>query len=546
MAPNRSTQVAHAVVQRLLDHGVRHVVLSPGSRNAPLSLALARAEAAGLLSLHVRVDERSAGFLALGLGKTSGTAAVLVCTSGTAVANLLPAVVEACYAQVPLLLLTADRPPDALARGASQTIAQAGLFQDVSRGIWAFDDVADADDVVAGIDAAWRTAHRQHSGPVHVNIAFAEPLVPTAPEVVAGWPVAATPLGEADYEQPTGTSAATEAVDAHQRGVVVIGDLPVSCGQLRADAIAFARAAGWPVVMEPTASPRPADVAVRHHQLVTDDFLGEVSAVVSVGRFGLGRHLGRLVRSATTHIAVQPTPQPVDPYGTATRKVVQCPRAHGSADSDWLRRWQDADERARERVTLAMSTWAGRPTGLHTADAVLRAAAAHGASVFAAASRSIRDVDLIAAHDGPRIWANLGANGIDGLVSTARGIAADGPVFALLGDLAFLHDHNGLLSAPGESAPDITYVVADDDGGAIFSDLEQAEPHLTPWFERVFGTPHGRDLVAIASAAGISVRAVGSADALAASLTRPHGVTVVVVAAASRVESRDFRAALRG
>ena len=546
MGANRSTEVASAVVDQLVAHGLRHAVLSPGSRNAPLSFALARAADAGRLQLHMHIDERSAGFLALGLAKASGTAAMVVCTSGTAVANLLPAVVEACYAQVPLVVVTADRPTSALHRGASQTIAQAQMFRDFVRAGHASDDTQAAEEITAALCDLWHAAHDMHSGPVHANLAFAEPLVPEQEAGKIIWPgvasVSCRVTSPAAGTTPAG--ATPPAIDASKRGVVVIGDLPVSCKKMRNEAFAFAAAAGWPVIAEPTAGPRLRDISIRHHQLVTDGFLNEVESLVSVGRFGLGRHLGRLAKAAQLHTAVQPTAQPADPFGTATQVLGALPAAHGSCEPSWLTRWRHADEQVGRLLADHMTNWQGQPTGAHIASAVLQAAAREHCSVFVAASRSVRDVDLVAAAEGPQVFANLGVNGIDGIVSTARGLATGQPVFALLGDLAFVHDHNGLLGL-ASSSDDLTLVVADDNGGAIFSDLEQAQPHLHPWFERLFGTPHNADLAAMVAALGIAVISVHSTEELAAALTRPHGVRVVVVHAASREESRGFRASLR-
>ncbi|NDB18434.1 MAG: 2-succinyl-5-enolpyruvyl-6-hydroxy-3-cyclohexene-1-carboxylic-acid synthase, partial [Actinobacteria bacterium] len=509
---------------------------------APLSFALARAADAGRLRLHVHIDERSAGFLALGLAKATGTAAMVVCTSGTAVANLLPAVVEASYAQVPMIAVTADRPAAALERGASQTIAQADIFGDFVRAGHAADETAESGAVAQALCSLWHVAHAEHGGPVHVNIAFEEPLVPAEDDGHPVWPSAA-PVLCTHHSMPS-VDHATQVIDTSRRGVVVLGDLPVSCSSLRVQAEQFARAAGWPLVCEPTAGPRADGISVRHHQLVTDAFLDDVECVVSVGRFGLGRHLGRLVRAAQSHIVVQPTARPVNPFGTATEIFPAIPEAHGACEPAWLRRWQHADEQVSQLLADHMTKWRGRPTGAHIAAAVLNAAGREQARVFVAASRSVRDVDLVATWSGAEVFANLGANGIDGIVSTARGLAADQPVYALLGDLAFLHDHNGLLGL-AHDAPDLTLVVADDNGGAIFSDLEQAQPHLRPWFEAVFGTPHNLQLIEMVKALGISAVAVDSADELAGVLTRPTGVRVVVVSAASRDESRDFRAALR-
>lgn len=543
MDADRSTAVAHAAVEQLIAHGLQDAVLSPGSRNAPLSFALARAADAGRLRLHIHIDERSAGFLALGLAKASGIAALVVCTSGTAVANLLPAVVEASYAQVPMVVLTADRPSGALALGASQTIAQAEIFREFARGATVVHETSNAEAVATAMCGAWHRAHADHSGPVHINLAFSEPLVPPEVDGQPVWASNAVPSCEVTETSPQ--PVPRSEIDSARRGVVVVGDLPQSLASLRDHALEFARAAAWPMINEPTGGPRARDVAIRHHQLVTDRFLDEIDCVVTVGRFGLGRHLGRLVRAAGTHIAVQPTAQPVNPYGTATTIVATVPTADGTCDVEWLRRWQAADDAVAGVLAQSLAQWSGQPTGMHIARAVLQAAKLEQAEVFVAASRSVRDVDLIADFDGPAVWANLGTNGIDGLVSSVRGLAQSRPTFALLGDLAFLHDHNGLLGLAGTQQPDVTIVVTDDNGGAIFSDLEQGQPYLRPWFDTVFGTPHNLRLVDVVRAVGINAESVTTVDELVATLRRPDGVRVIVVSAATRDHSREFRAQLR-
>ena len=537
-----SVALANAVVEQLLANGLRHAVVSPGSRNAPLSLALARAADAGHIHLHVHIDERSAGFFALGLAKSLAAPVVLSCTSGTAVANFLPAVVEANYAQVPLLVVTADRPSGAVELGASQTISQSEIFGIHVRSAQELSSDADSKSAYATVNDIWVAMLGNHRGPAHLNLCFAEPLVPSSAS--APWPEIAEVAGVAlPHEQPS----TRQKMNANVRGVIVLGDLPEHHAQLRELAVDFATTAQWPLLVEPTGAARTAAVAIRHHALVADDFLDEVEVLITVGRFGLNRHLKRLALAAKTHICVQPSAQPTNPFGTATSIVAEMPVADGQAPAPWLAQWQQRDVAMHAQIHEALGAYPEGLTGMHVARQILAAAPRVGAQVFAAASRSIRDCDLMADFTAPRVWANLGVNGIDGLISTARGISVglDTPIIAMLGDIAFLHDHNGLLSSPFESQPDVTFVVVDDNGGAIFSDLEQGAPEFAPWFERVFGTPHGHDLAAMSRALGIPTTVVTTASELDAALATPQGLSVVVVKAASRESSHEFRMSLR-
>ena len=207
----------------------------------------------------------------------------------------------------------------------------------------------------------------------------------------------------------------------------------------------------------------------------------------------------------------------------------------------------DADAAAQQKIAAVVGKWVEQPTGIQIAKEVLVAASADDSLLFAAASRSIRDVDLIADHNGPNVVANLGVNGIDGLISTAAGIATftNRHTYLLIGDIAFLHGSNGLLFPADELRPSLTIVVNDDNGGAIFSDLEQGAAQYSPWFERVFGTPHDLDLVALARGYGVDAVEAFNLTQLRDALSPHKGIRVVVVAGCDREKSRDMRAALR-
>ncbi|HEY8371908.1 MAG TPA: 2-succinyl-5-enolpyruvyl-6-hydroxy-3-cyclohexene-1-carboxylic-acid synthase [Pseudonocardiaceae bacterium] len=577
---NPSTAQARVLVDELVRNGVRHVVLSPGSRNAPLSFALHEAAVAGRITLHVRIDERSAGFLALGLARglthrpgCRGLVAV-TCTSGTAVANLHPAVLEAQHAGRPLLLLTADRPSELVGTGANQTVRQSGLFGP---------EVAVVDFPVAerraGQNAVWRglvcraAALAATGRPVQVNLPFREPLVPDSdPE----WP---EPLdGRADglpwttVHPPGGTvvpSGDDRTDHLGPRTVVVVGDAPA---HLVRPAGLLAARAGWPVIAEPTgaAGAVEAGALVLQHGalLLAAGPLPEPlrpDAVLVVGRPTLSRGVQRLLRETpVVHVVGDPTawvdPQHVAAHVSSWSGFPFPTDEPGSGSGDgpavrrdpaWARDWAAADAAAASTVdrTLATEPW---PTGLHVARDLV-AALPPRSVLFLGSSNPVRDVDLVGARRGDLlVLANRGVAGIDGTVSSAMGAVlgareVDGRLgagYALLGDLTFLHDTNGLLLGPGEVRPDLAIVVVNDDGGGIFSLLEQGAPEHATVFERVFGTPHGTDLAALCAAHGVPHRTVGSREEFLDALRPAPGLRVIEVRT-GRDRIRDLHTKLR-
>ena len=521
---NPSTALARVLVDELVRNGVREAVIAPGSRSAPLALALHAADAEGRLRLHVRIDERSAGFLALGLAKAAGVPVPVVTTSGTAVLNLHPAVAEASEAGVPLLLLTADRPPELRGTGANQTVDQVKAFGSAVR--W-FVEVG-APSARAGEAAYWRSmacqavaASRHDPGPVHLNLGFREPLVPGVAD--DGWP---EPLdgrdGGAPWTAPVPSSRpAPPADDLPARTVVVLGD-----GGDAAAAQALAAARGWPVVAEPSSGARPGPEVLPVPDLVLGaGTLPPPERVLVVGRPTLSRAVGRLVASAPADVVAVHGRWP-DPSRTAGRALPAVPApSSGEVDAAWLPAWQDAGRAARDAVDRVLSDADGVAEPL-VARAVLDSAGRHGATVVVGSSMPVRDAFLAGPRNGVRVLANRGAAGIDGTVSTAAGVAlAAGPTFALLGDLTFLHDASGLVLGPDEPRPDLTIVVVNNDGGEIFGLLEQGGPGHAGAFERVFGTPHGVDLAALCAATGTPyTRAAAIPD-----LPAPSGLQVVEV-----------------
>jgi len=543
---NPSAALATVLVRSLAALGVRHAVLCPGSRSAPLAYALAE----GPLDLHVRIDERAAGFLALGLAKASGDPAVVVTTSGTAVANLHPAVLEASHAGVPLLVLSADRPHELRGTGANQTTDQVKLFGAAVR---SFAEIPAPDErpaAGAGQAAAWRAVAVRavaaargtltgDPGPVHVNVAFREPLVPgDAAEPPAGAVTAVV-------GRPAGPVA--EVLEAGPRTVVVAGD---GAG---AAARELAEAAGWPLLAEPSSGARAGASAVGPYRLLLDHpALGaRIERVVVLGRPTLSRPVSALLARDGVEVVVVP-PRPVwpDAAGTAARVVAAVAAEPGAGDGSWLDAWRAAGTAAAAAIdgVLDAEAAAGRLTGPFVA----REVAAAGGTLVAGSSNPVRDLDL-AAHPGAvAVLANRGLAGIDGTLSTASGVALalGGPVRCLVGDLTFLHDAGGLLVGPGERRPDLQVVVVDDGGGGIFGLLEHGERALrgaseAEVFERVFGTPHGAALEPLCAAYGAGYTAATDAETLRKALASPPPGTSVVHVRIARDTQRELAGRLR-
>lgn len=547
---NPSTALASVLVDELVRNRVRDVVLAPGSRSAPLAFALHTADTAGRLRLHVRVDERSAGFLAVGLAKAAEWPVAVVTTSGTATANLHPAVLEAHQAGVPLLVLTADRPPEMRGVGANQTTDQLGMYGSAVR---LFHEVG-APDERAGQVGYWRAlacravltacgALSGDPGPVHLNFALREPLVPDGTdsweEALEGRPDGAPWTTAGEDRLPVSVVSSGE-LGAAPRTLLIAGPLSRATAQ---DVSELAAVRGWPLVAEPTS--RAWGDAVPHGPLLLEctawleQHLPE--RVVVVGRPTLARSVQRLLRDPRVHVdVVVETPRWYDPALRARRVLPRdalgsLPDASGRG---WSRDWYTAGSRAGAAVTGVLAGMVG-PTGPSVARTVVDSLPA-GALLVLGSSNPVRDVDLVAT---PRAdvtpLANRGASGIDGTVSTAVGAALvhEGPGYALLGDLTFLHDANGLLLGPHERRPDLCLVVVNDDGGGVFHLLEQGAPEHAPAFERVFGTPHGVDLNALCAATGTPYERADDLAALRTALAPRPGLRVVEV----RVERRDRR-----
>jgi 2-succinyl-5-enolpyruvyl-6-hydroxy-3-cyclohexene-1-carboxylate synthase len=538
---NPSTAQARVVVDELIRGGVRDVVLCPGSRNAPLAFALHDADRAGSIRLHVRIDERTAGYLAIGLAIAAGTPVCIAMTSGTAVANLGPAVVEANYARVPLIVLSANRPYELLGTGANQTMEQLGYFGTQVRATISLGLAEGAPERMDALNATWRSAtcrvltaatgsRTANAGPVQFDIPLREPLVPDRDP-------APTPPGRPDGKPWTYTPAVTFDqpldIDLTPDTVVIAGH---GAGQQP-------NLAALPTVAEPTA-PRAVNPL---HPLALP--LLRPQQVIMLGRPTLHRPVSSLLADPAIPVyALTTGPRWPDVSGnsqaTGTRAV-----ATGAPNPAWLRRCAELNEHANAAVRGQLRDHP-LTTGLHVAAAVADALRP-GDQLVLGASNPVRDAALVGLDPrGIRVRSNRGVAGIDGTVSTAIGAAlahdrTGGRTVALLGDLTFVHDSSGLLIGPTEPVPaDLTIVVSNDNGGGIFELLEQGDARFSDVSARVFGTPHDVDVGALCRAYHIDSRQI-EVDQLAAALAEPPAGVRVLEVKADRSSLRQLHAAIK-
>lgn len=550
MNANPSAVLARELIASLAARGVQDYVLCPGSRSGPLAHALAEAGSdnpplgAPRVNLHVRIDERSAAFLALGIARgraatDSAAPVAVITTSGSAVGNLLPAVMEAHHCGVPLLLLTADRPKEMRGVGANQTTDQEGIFGTFVR--WSTEASAPEPDELPGraamlasraVAIAMGDPSRDDMtgtpGPVHLGLEFREPLTSDGgvwhePPQVELTPSVGTRI-------VTAADAPTPLPDV-ERTVVIAGD---GAGDV---ARHVAQAHGWPLLAEPTSGAREGDHCIGPYLELLESPAGKslaqhVHQVVVIGRPTLSRPIQALIAHAPAlYVAAHGAR-----WREAPRHASQVIRAvphtwlegppgqQQLGPSQWLERWRDAAAELEEEP---------RPWGQQAVAATFVESLGPGDIAIIGSSGPIRAVDRVApawpVEHAPHLIANRGLSGIDGTVSTAVGVAlATGqPTHALMGDVTFLHDVGGLLIGPLERRPRLRIVVVNDGGGTIFRQLEHASgpPALV---ERAFTTPHGADLGALCAGYGVPHVQVRSADALAKALVQPPGGFEVV------------------
>ena len=505
------------LVDEWLRCGVRHAVIAPGSRSTPLAVALAERDE---LAIHVVHDERVAAFVALGIG-VGGVPAVLLCTSGTAAVNFHPAVVEAGLSDIPMIVVTADRPPELRGIGAPQTIDQLELY---GRSVRWFHDapLPDVAEPTAWRPLAQRVFATAAAGPVHLNLPFREPLLGTAralPEPVG--PPLPVPRGI------TVSGPLAPELD-RQRGVIIAGG---RSGMDPAAILALAGRLQWPILDGPPSGLRDSTMAVTafdsllRYRDFADAHAPEL--VIRFGRAPASKVLSQWTVASGAPVLQAGGPGIIDP----DRNVVafcsldDLASLTGAAGTPWMARWRHANERAEAAIGTAIAEMPVNEPGIARTVAETLPAATE---LVVASSMPVRDLEWFG---GPsaRAFSNRGANGIDGVISTALGRALDtGSCAVLIGDIAFLHDSNALVALAARNV-DLRIVVVDNGGGGIFSFLPQAKELSPERFEQLFGTPHDTDIEALAASHGVRSQTVDSYPALRAALSEPGpSVTRVV------------------
>jgi 2-succinyl-5-enolpyruvyl-6-hydroxy-3-cyclohexene-1-carboxylate synthase len=533
--------------------GVVHAVIAPGSRSTPLALALAGEPS---LSIHVAHDERSAAFIALGVGLESGRPAVLLCTSGTAAAHFHAAVIEADLSSVPMIVCTADRPSELWDVGAPQTIDQTRLYGQSVR-FFAEPGVPSASTSGTWRSLASRSVHEAlgasgRPGPVHLNLSFRDPLVGSVGELPAGRPDSSPWHGEPHLPDMTSCSdsdvrALMSVIASASCGVLVAGQGTSDPGAV----LALGESLGWPVLADPRSGCRvPGSAAVAHADAVlrSTSFARDMRPDV-VLRFGeppASKVLNQwLAASGKNTIVATSQSRWSDPdrqaamlvgeRGLASELLKGMSNAQAGTNRAYLQRWLDADASAAAAIESEMSS----VTEPSIARAVVSSMPS-GGHLVVSSSMPIRDVEWFGGMRADiTVHSNRGANGIDGVIATAIGVAvsSNAPTVCLIGDVAFLHDSSS-LAALSQREITLTIVVIDNDGGGIFSFLPQGEQLESSRFEQLFGTPHGTDLVALSRAHGLLAAGVSSIGQMRDAVAdQGQGVRVAVARVGSRTDN---------
>ena len=567
--PNLNHLWAALLVEELVRQGTTFFVVCPGSRSTPLAVAASLNPRAEVL---VHWDERAAAFVALGWGKATGRPAAVVTTSGTAVANLLPAAVEARQAGMPLLLLTADRPPELRETGANQAIRQPGLFATVAR--WETDlgtPSADVDPAFVLTTVAEAVARARDGGPVHLNCPFREPLAPTSDG--ADGPALLARLGDwvdghDPYTRPLHPASRPEVGDlAHRldtvaRGLVVLGPLDATDTDTAPAAVEIADRLGWPLMVDLLSGARlgrdgtAADLALLSERLRAE--LPE--AVLQFGGRPTSKRLARWIADArpALYVHVHPRAERIDPDHRVTHRLVGPPGPlalalaealhaqvdRGPSPEAWRTRWVAACAAARAAANAVLdASDLSEPQVART----LARSLPKGGGLVVAASMPVRDLDAFAEADGRGVVvaANRGASGIDGTVATAAGFARGRglPTALLIGDLALLHDQTSLALL--RDGPPVVVVAVNNDGGGIFHQLPVARPDAldADTFERLFGTPHGLGFADAARQVGLAYHAPTTRAAFEATLAEAiaSGGSALVEVRTDRAEQAALR-----
>jgi 2-succinyl-5-enolpyruvyl-6-hydroxy-3-cyclohexene-1-carboxylate synthase len=531
----RAFEACWWVVDDLVRFGMTDACISPGSRSTPLALALARHPS---IRIHVHLDERSAGFFALGLAKATSRPVAVACTSGTAAAELFPAVIEASMSRVSLVALTADRPPELRGVGANQTIDQLGLYGRYVR--------ASIDAPVPGdrSERGWwhelvhdltRSSMGPPPGPVHLNLPFREPLVPAPAELPAS-PPTDVEYSISEMTTPEELEEVGRALGACERAVVLAGGMR----EVPPDLPALAERLGWPLLAEPTSGLRaPGSLSAWPLLLADGRFVAShvPELVLQFGAAPTSRAALELVRRAERLIVVDQDHLVADPLRKAewtiradaaafTSSLLE--RIGSRSRSSWLAGWREPDGRARAAVDDLLDSWEEPFEGRVARDLVQ--SIPEGSTLVVGSSLPIRDLGAyMRPRDGLGVVANRGTSGIDGFVATALGVAAAGrPTYALMGDLTFLYDAGTLLWSARQGF-DAVLVIINNGGGHIFSLLEQ---RMLPELHELFTTPHRADIGAVTRAAGAGHQRVEAASDLVPAIEAARaagGVNVVEV-----------------
>lgn len=569
---NPATDAALALLTQLVREGLRHIVLSPGSRSQALALVAAELERAGAVELHVRIDERVGGFLALGIAAETGRPAAIVTTSGTATANLLPAVLEAHHSNLPMLVLTADRPSELRGIRSNQTTVQAGMYGAAVRRALDVGAPTGADgetDAYTRLASQAWSAALEETGPVHLNLAFREPLsvaVPDLTESVAELADDSIDDAPSGRPHPAALDRPHLTLPTGPRTIVIAGN---AAGP---GAEELARAGGWPLIAE--ASSRAhfgPNLVVAYRRLLREpEFGGRVQRAIVFGHPTLSREVPALLKRDDVEVVVV-APVGEEVYDPARSARIVASVEAGSLDEDaraWVGRWVFASRTLLEEDAqasadhVAPDVEAGRSNSpeqrlafAKTELAAVRAPVTRRMLVEAlwrftwphdrlvlGASRLIRDLDAIVPGKKIPVHANRGLAGIDGTIATAIGIAlaaqpapgasphgqGTGATRVLLGDLALLHDVGALLFGEGERRPTIQVVVGNDGGGTIFDSLEVAATAPADAMRRVLTTPQPVDVAALAAAYGWDYRRVETRGELDQALSAPPAGTSIV------------------
>lgn len=499
-----ATKLARATVRELLELGICDFVISPGSRNAPLTIALYEAAERGLADLHVRLDERGAAFYALGVAKATGQYAVVICTSGTAVANYHPAALEAYHSDINLLFLTADRPARLRNTGANQTTLQDGILSPLLT-----------------IDSATPISMSEVlvGGPVHLNLQFDEPLLE---DDKSDW------LAGFKLETLTDEAAEKPSIDLGPSGVLIVGH---DRGGFSTEAInEFADILDWPVISE---DPLSITAALPHASLFLADpgIRATLAAeeVIVIGRTTLSRSINSFISEAARVIVIDPRIDYVDIDRSADLLLTAIPHVVKHATpQEWDQLWIAASA-AAHKVIESDHAWSEQ-RALCAITSHLPAQSA----LFVGSSRPIRDLEGFASKcEQISVFANRGLAGIDGNLATVFGIASRFErSYAIVGDLTFLHDLSALANQVNEN---LTVFVVDNNGGGIFSTLPQSG---VDGFETLFGTPHNLNLEKIIAGFDLPVQRVKSeSDLIQIIASQPEGLHFVVVEVPSRSEN---------